>query len=83
MASSSIVINSKILVSVVLFLGAGAWFSSTSSASRVSEFADLSKRHAPVISPTVPGALTLFGEPVPLKDFGVREALDRELVVNT
>ena len=83
MASSSIVINSKILVTVVLFLGAGAWFSSTSSASRVSEFADLSKRHAPVISPTVPGALTLFGEPVPLKDFGVREALDRELVVNT
>ena len=25
----------------------------------------------------------LFGEPMPLETFGVREALDRELVVNT
>ena len=31
----------------------------------------------------MPGALTLFEEPVPLEAFGVREALDRELVVNT
>ena len=31
----------------------------------------------------MPNDLTLFGEPVPLETFGVREALDRELVVNT
>lgn len=71
------------IVALALFLGAGAWFSSSSVASKVPDFEDASKRHAPVIAPVMPGALTLFEEPVPLEAFGVREALDRELVVNT
>ena len=71
------------IAAFALFLGAGAWFSSSSVASKVPDFVDASKRHAPVIAPAMPGALTLFEEPVPLEAFGVREALDRELVVNT
>ena len=53
------------------------------SANKVPDFAESAKRHAPVISPTMPNTLSLFGEPVPLESFGVREALDLELVVNT
>ena len=71
------------IAAFALFRGAGAWFSSSSVASKVPDFVDASKRHAPVIAPAMPGALTLFEEPVPLEAFGVREALDRELVVNT
>ena len=73
----------QMIAAFALFLGAGAWFSSSSVASKVPDFVDASKRHAPVIAPAMPGALTLFEEPVPLEAFGVREALDRELVVNT
>ena len=74
---------SKTAAAVVFCAGAAAWMSSTSVASKVPDFEDASKRHAPVIAPAMPGELTLFGEPVPLDGFGVREALDRELVVNT
>ena len=74
---------SKTVAAVVFCAGAAAWMSSTSVASKVPDFEDASKRHAPVIAPAMPGELTLFGEPVPLDGFGVREALDRELVVNT
>ena len=79
----SMVSKPQTIVALTLFLGAGAWFSSSSVASKVPDFEDASKRHAPVIAPVMPGALTLFEEPVPLEAFGVREALDRELVVNT
>ena len=74
---------SKTVAAVVVCAGAAAWMSSTSVASKVPDFEDASKRHAPVIAPAMPGELTLFGESVPLDGFGVREALDRELVVNT
>ena len=36
-----------------------------------------------VAAPAIPSHMTLAGEEVPLNDFGVREALDRELIVNT
>ena len=39
--------------------------------------------HAVVVAPAIPSHMTLAGEEVPLNDFGVREALDRELIVNT
>lgn len=78
-----IVSKPQTLVALALVLGAGVWFSSASVASKVPDFVDVSKRHAPVIAPAMPGELTLLGEPVPLDGFGVREALDRELVVNT
>lgn len=34
-------------------------------------------------APEVPEAVDLAGEPVPLEAFGVREALDKELIINT
>ena len=68
---------------LTLVLGGTAWLGSETVASKVPDFDDLAKRHAPVISPAMPGDLMLFGEPMPLETFGVREALDRELVVNT
>jgi hypothetical protein len=68
---------------LALVLGGTAWLGSETVASKVPDFDDLAKRHAPVISPAMPGDLMLFGEPMPLETFGVREALDRELVVNT
>lgn len=68
---------------LTLVLGGTAWLGSETVASKVPNFDDLAKRHAPVISPAMPGDLMLFGEPMPLETFGVREALDRELVVNT
>ena len=64
-------------------IGIGVWMSTTSVASKTFEFEVENRKHAPVISPSMPDDLTLFGEPVPLQNFGVREALDRELVVNT
>lgn len=73
----------KSLVAAAVLLGAGAWLSIPTSANKVPDFAESTKRHAPVISPTMPNTLSLFGEPVPLESFGVREALDLELVVNT
>ena len=63
-------------------LGIGVWMSTTSVASKSFDFEVDNRKHAPVISPTMPDDLTLFGELVPCK-LGVREALDRELVVNT
>jgi len=73
----------KSLATAAVLLGAGAWLSVPTSANKVPDFAESTKRHAPVISPTMPHELSLFGEPVPLESFGVREALDLELVVNT
>ena len=35
------------------------------------------------VSPTIPDALELAGERVPIDGFGVRESLDKELIVNT
>ena len=35
------------------------------------------------VSPDIPEALELAGEVVPMNGFGVRESLDRELIVNT
>lgn len=73
----------KSLAAAGLLLGAGAWLSVPTSANKVPDFEVAAKRHAPVISPTLPHELSLFDEPVPLGSFGVREALDMELVVNT
>ena len=67
---------------LVLF-ASGAWWIAPSNASKVPDFEVAPKRHSPVISPAVPQDLALFGEPVPLDRFGVVEALDRELIVNT
>ncbi|MEC7653726.1 MAG: lytic transglycosylase domain-containing protein [Bacteroidota bacterium] len=39
--------------------------------------------HSVVVAPTIPNQMTLAGEDVPMNDFGVREALDREFIVNT
>ena len=39
--------------------------------------------HSVVVAPTIPNQMTLAGEYVPMDDFGVREALDREFIVNT
>ena len=39
--------------------------------------------HSVVVAPTIPTEMTLAGEYVPMYDFGVREALDREFIVNT
>ena len=71
------------LIGAAALLGGVLWFSFPSSANRVPDFEDGVKRHAPVISPAVPVDAVLFGEPVPMHNLGVREALDRELVVNT
>ncbi|MEZ7878594.1 MAG: hypothetical protein QMB91_07575, partial [Flavobacteriales bacterium] len=35
------------------------------------------------VSPNIPDALELAGEVVPIHGFGVRESLDKELIVNT
>ncbi|MDA0728690.1 MAG: lytic transglycosylase domain-containing protein [Bacteroidetes bacterium] len=73
----------KFVGTIAILGGMMAWTANTTEASKVPEFAVVTPRHAPVIAPAVPGELTLFGEPVPMHDFGVREALDMELVVNT
>ena len=73
----------KTAVAFALLLGGGVWLSVPTAANKVPDFVESTKRHAPVISPTLPQSLSLFDEPVPLESFGVREALDRELVVNT
>lgn len=39
--------------------------------------------HSVVVAPSIPNQMTLAGEDVPMNDFGVREALDREFIVNT
>ena len=39
--------------------------------------------HAIVVAPTIPSQMNLAGEKVPMNEFGVREALDREFIVNT
>ena len=67
---------------LVLF-ASGAWWIAPSNASKVPDFEVPPKQHSPVISPALPDDLALFGEPVPLDRFGVVEALDRELIVNT
>ena len=36
-----------------------------------------------IISPDLPGSLNFAGENVPLKNFEVKERIDRELIVNT
>ena len=59
------------------------WVTEPTTAGKVPEFAEGSRRHAPVVAPFVPTDLTLFEEPVPMEVFGVREALDQELIVNT
>jgi len=59
------------------------WVSEPTTAGKVPEFAEGARRHAPVVAPFVPTDLALFEEPVPMEAFGVREALDQELIVNT
>ena len=39
--------------------------------------------HSVVVAPAIPAQMSLAGEDVPMDDFGVREALDREFIVNT
>ncbi len=39
--------------------------------------------HAIVVAPTIPSQMNLAGENVPMNNFGVKEALDREFIVNT
>ena len=39
--------------------------------------------HAIVVAPTIPSQMNLAGEKVPMNNFGVKEALDREFIVNT
>ena len=39
--------------------------------------------HSVVVAPAIPSQMTLAGEKVPMGDFGVRESLDREFIVNT
>jgi hypothetical protein len=73
----------KITVVLSLSLGLLAWLSVPISAHKAPDFEVESKRHSPVISPTVPMDLSLFHELVPLERLGVRESLDRELIVNT
>ena len=75
--------RSKSGVLIALCLGTGAWVGFASSVNPEPTEVVVPKRHAPVISPTLPNQLTLFDEPVPLQSFGVREALDQELIVNT
>ena len=48
-----------------------------------SALSDTPVPHAVIVAPAIPSHMTLAGEEVPLNDFGVREALDRELIVNT
>ena len=48
-----------------------------------SALSDTPVPHAVVVAPAIPSQMILAGEVVPLNDFGVREALDRELIVNT
>ena len=80
---STFTVTLKTFAVASVCIGMAAWMSTTSVASKTFEFEVDNRKHAPVISPTMPNDLTLFGEPVPLQNFGVREALDRELVVNT
>ena len=80
---STFTVTPKTFAVASVCIGMAAWMSTTSVASKTFEFEVDNRKHAPVISPTMPDDLTLFGEPVPLQNFGVREALDRELVVNT
>ena len=39
--------------------------------------------HSVVVAPAIPSQMSLAGEEVPMNDFGVREALDKEFIVNT
>ena len=39
--------------------------------------------HSVVLAPKIPTTLTLAGEEVPMESFGVREALDKEFIINT
>ena len=39
--------------------------------------------HSIVVTPVIPTSMSLAGEQVPMEDFMVKEAVDRELIVNT
>ncbi len=39
--------------------------------------------HSIVVAPVIPTSMSLAGEQVPMEDFMVKEAVDRELIVNT
>ena len=70
------------LLLVALSFGS-LWNFSPESGAVASDFEPEMREHAPVIAPRVPADLQLFGEQVPLADFGIAESLDQELVVNT
>lgn len=70
------------LLLVALSFGS-LWNFSPESGVVASDFEPEMREHAPVIAPRVPADLQLFGEQVPLADFGIAESLDQELVVNT
>ena len=74
--------NMVAAMACVLLL-AGGWASFPTSANKAPNFEGQEKQHAPVISPSMPAELMVFGERVPLEKFGVKESLDLELVVNT
>ena len=75
--------RSKSGVLIALCLGTCAWVGFASSVNTESTEVENQKRHAPVISPALPNQLTLFDEPVPIESFGVREAFEQEMIVNT
>ena len=68
---------------LVAFSFGSFWKFSPESGAMASDFESEMREHAPVIAPKAPKALKLFGEQVPLGDFGIAESLDQELVVNT
>lgn len=72
------------LALLVVFFSLGTLFNVSFNPSlSASDAVPKPRQHAPVIAPRIPQTLTLFGEAVPLEQFGIRESLDQELVVNT
>ena len=55
---------------LTLVLGGTAWLGSETVASKVPDFDDLAKRHAPVISPAMPGDLMLLVNPCRWRHLG-------------
>ncbi len=69
-----------LLVTVVLFIGAGVLWQERK---RDVSTPGTNRQYYKIVSLRLPDTLSFAGEPVPLDIFYVREALDREIMVNT
>ncbi len=69
-----------LLITVILFIGAGAFWQERR---RKVSMPGTNRQYYKIVPPELPDTLSFAGDPVPLEIFYVREALDREVMVNT